>query len=218
MGRLRDEESPRTGAFDVGCIIITAPIFFPEHEWVDPPADWARTGIQQGKTCELSHGEGARILQDWLERAGRTSHAWNVDRASDREPRHGAPVDVRPRLGQGTFSLAVRDAYAGACAVTVEHSIPALEAAHITPYRDGGPHRIDNGLLLRSDVHRLFERDYVTVTPDYVFHVGARLREEFSNGRTYYPLDGSRITLPRNTNWQPDRVSLSWHREHVFKG
>lgn len=216
--RLRDEESPRTGAFDVGCIMITAPIFFPEDEWVRPPADWARTGIQQGKTYEMTHGEGARILRDCLERAGRSIHGWNVDRAAEDEPRYGTPVNVRPRLGQGTFSLAVRDAYAGACAVTGEHSVPALEAAHITPYRDGGPHRIDNGLLLRSDVHRLFDRGYVTVTPDYTFHVGEQLRAEFSNGRTYYPLDGSRITLPRNTDWQPDRERLAWHNEHVFVG
>jgi hypothetical protein len=47
------------------------------------------------------------------------------------------------------FSLAVRDAYRGACAVTGEHCIPVLEAAHIVPYARDGQHRVDNGLLLR---------------------------------------------------------------------
>lgn len=216
--RLRAEDSPRAGTFQVGCIMVTSPIFFPEDEWVDPPDDWARTGIQQGKTYDLSRDEGARILRDCLERAGRTPERWNVDRVAEGSPRYGEPVLVHPRLGQGTFSLAVRDAYGGACAVTREHSVPALEAAHIVPYRDGGPHRIDNGLLLRSDVHRLFDRGYVTVTPDFTFRVGDQLREEFSNGRSYYPLDGTAIVLPGDASAHPDRERLAWHRENVFKG
>ena len=125
-----------------------------------------------------------------MERANSASRYWNVDRLPSPVPdgaeRYGAPILVQPRLGQGLFSLAVRDAYVGACAVTGEHSSPVLEAAHIVPYGRGGEHRVDNGLLLRSDLHRLFDRGYVTVTPDYVFRVGERLREEFHNGRSYY--------------------------------
>lgn len=141
-----------------------------------------------------------------------------MERVAEDAPRYGEPVLVRPRLGQGTFSLAVRDADSGACAVTPEHSVPALAAAHIVPYRDGGPHRIDNGLLLRSDVHRLFDRGYVTVTPDYTFRVSDQLCQDFSNGRTYYPLDGVEISMSSTNDWRPDRRLLAWHREHVFKG
>ena len=112
----------------------------------------------------------------------------------------------------------MRDAYSGACAVTGEHSAPALEAAHIVPYREGGPHRIDNGLLLRSDVHRLFDRGYVTITPDLRFRVGDSLRDEFSNGRSYYPLSGSRIAVPTDAALAPKRDHLEWHKTHVFRG
>jgi len=216
--RLRSEEAPRSGEFQIGCIMITAPVFFSPEEWVEPPTDWARTGIQQGKTYDLSRDEGARILRDSLERARRSTRGWNVEPAAEDGPRYGEPTLVRPRLGQGTFSLAVRDAYSGACAVTGEHSAPALEAGHIVPYRDGGPHRIDNGILLRSDVHRLFDRGYVTVTPDFEFRVGDSLREEFSNGRSYYPLSGSRVAVPERSEFWPDQTSLAWHNEHVFKG
>lgn len=198
--------------------MITAPVFFSADEWVEPPTDWARTGIQQGRTYDLSRDEGARILRDCLERAQRPDRSWNVELAAEDGPRFGEPSLVRPRLGQGTFSLAVRDAYSGACAVTGEHSTPALEAAHIVPYRDGGPHRIDNGLLLRSDVHRLFDRGYVTVTPDFEFRVGDSLRDEFSNGRSYYSLSGSRIAIPMNSALSPDPDRLKWHTENVFKG
>ena len=61
---------------------------------------------------------------------------------------------VYPRLGQGSFRFAVEQAYQQ-CAVTKEHSILALEAAHIKPYSLGGFHEVNNGLLLRADIHKL---------------------------------------------------------------
>lgn len=84
-----------------------------------------------------------------------------VERALTAE-RYGKPIEIRPRLGQGGFRLAVTDAYGRACAVTQEHSLPVLEAAHIRPCGNGGAHEVQNGLLLRSDLHRLFDRGYVT--------------------------------------------------------
>jgi hypothetical protein len=71
--------------------------------------------------------------------------------------RYGAPKTVQLRLGQGTFRIAVTSAY-GACAVSGEHSLPALEAAHLRPYADGGERALSNGLLLRADIHRLVRR------------------------------------------------------------
>ncbi len=52
--------------------------------------------------------------------------------------------------------------YTRRCAVTKERTLPALDAAHIRPYREGGKHEPPNGLLLRSDIHRLFDKGYVT--------------------------------------------------------
>ncbi len=75
-----------------------------------------------------------------------------------------------------------------------------------------------NGLLLRSDLHRLFDRGYVTVTPGYDFRVGERLREEFHNGRSYYGLDGTRIMLPSDVSLWPRRENLDWHHQNVFMG
>ncbi|MCL5735370.1 MAG: HNH endonuclease [Actinobacteria bacterium] len=188
------------GDFRIGCIMIAAPVFFTPDEWVRPPADWSPSGIQVGKRYDLSSGEGSRILRECMDRATRGLHYWNIEAdprlVAENFTRYGAAVQVRPRLGQGLFSLAVRDAYHGACAVTREHSLPALEAAHIQPYVQGGQHRVDNGLLLRSDLHRLYDRGYVTVTPDYVFRVGDSLRDDFKNGRSYYGLDGAKIPVP----------------------
>jgi hypothetical protein len=152
--------------------MIAAPVFFPRDEWVAPPSNWAPSGIQVGKGYNLSAGEGSRVLRERMERATGGLHYWNIPDPQivvDNFARYGAAVEVHPRLGKDLFSLAVRDAYHGACAITGEHSLPPLEAARIMPYSRGGEHRVDNGLLLRSDLHRLYNRGYVTVTPDYVF-------------------------------------------------
>ncbi len=210
------------GEFEIGCVVITAPFFFRESEWIEPPADWARTGIQQGKAYDLLVGEGQRIYRQCLETAQNSSRFWNVEpkiaKVGDEEERFGSPLLVRPRLGQGGFSLAVRDAYEGACAVTHEHSLPVLDAAHIRPYSLGGQHLVENGILLRRDLHRLFDRGYVTVTPDYVFRVGERLRDEFKNGRSYYGLADTEIAVPKKDLWRPNKELLDWHAREVFKG
>ena len=208
--------------FSIGCIMIAAPVFFERDEWVSPPSDWAPSGIQKGKTYDVLRGEGQRLLAECMERATGGLHYWNVEKSSEAVggnlARYGEAREVRPRLGQGLFSFAVRDAYGGACAVTGEHSLPVLEAAHIVPYVVGGEHRVDNGLLLRSDLHRLYDRGYVTVTPDYVFRVGDSLMEEFHNGRSYYAMRGTRVSVPQSSFLRPSQESLDWHVANVFRG
>lgn len=222
--RLRDEDGKvaRSGDFEIGCVMLSAPAFFAASEWIAPPTDWAKTGIQQGKTYRLQAGEGRRVFDECLSRARAGGRYWNVEPTAklvaDQSARYGAASLVRPRLGQGLFSLAVRDAYGGACAVTHEHSGPVLEAAHIMPYAQGGQHRVDNGLLLRSDLHRLYDRGYVTVTPDYTFRVGNRLRDDFRNGRSYYKRDALKIEVPANEIWRPSKEFLEWHGQAIFKG
>ena len=93
-----------------------------------------------------------------------------------------------------------------------------LEAAHIRPYAAGGLHRVDNGLLFRSDLHTLFDRGYVTVTPAARLEVSARIREEFENGRDYYALHGKEISVPDRAELRPSSALLQWHNENIFLG
>jgi putative restriction endonuclease len=197
----------------VGCLMISQPVFFDRADWVRQPADWARQNVR-GEYYDLARGEGRRIFEESLARTGQVADA---DLAWAGE-RYGSPILVRPRLGQGTFRVAVTDAYARRCAVTQEHSLPALEAAHIRPYSRDGSHEVSNGLLLRSDIHRLFDLGYVTVTSEHRFEVSRRLREDYSNGRSYYPLHGSMIQVPAAAPEMPDPQQLSWHSENVFRG
>jgi putative restriction endonuclease len=95
--------------------------------------------------------------------------------------------------------------------------LPVLEAAHIQPFANGGPHDVPNGLLLRADIHRLFDSGYVTVTPDLKFEVSRHLREEWENGRIYYALQGQEVAIPRFSADQPDPAYLRWHNANVFE-
>ena len=140
--------------------MISEPVFFEDSDWVRQPVDWARQNVR-GEYFDLAEGEGLRIFDECLARTGQVAES-NSDAVI--EARYGSPVLVRPRLGQGTFRVAVIDAYSRSCSVTGEHSLPALEAAHIRPYSQDGRHEVTNGLLLRSDIHRLFDLGYVTVT------------------------------------------------------
>jgi len=112
----------------------------------------------------------------------------------------------------------VTSAWRRACAITREHTLPVLEAAHIKPVTEGGLQDFSNGLLLRSDFHRLFDAGLVTVTPEYKVQVSGRIREHWFNGKVYYRLQGQTLaSLPQDTRDQPSADLLRWHNENVFE-
>jgi putative restriction endonuclease len=216
LARLSGERGSMTMDRVVGCVAITQPVFFAPDEWVGVPSDWARN-IVSGRTYDLTQGVGVELWSTCLEQAARTHSAieWTTEAIEMR--RHGRPQIITPRLGQASFRLAVLDAYEGACAVTTEHSLPAIEAAHIRPWKDGGRHEVPNGLPLRRDIHRLFDLGFVTVRPDLKFAVSPALRDAYANGRTYYALDGRTITTPTAQAARPSRELLEWHGDVVFR-
>ncbi len=199
-------------------IIILEPVFFPPDMWIKQPSNWpVRT--QSTKTYDLKHGEGRRVWEECLERANKLRMEKELTQAgaiAEPSPRYGEEQIVESRLGQGSFRLAVTDAYNRGCAFTGEHSLPALDAAHIKPYAKRGPHLVTNGLLLRADIHRLFEKGYVTVTTKMRIEISPRLREEYQNGRSYYPLHGRELQPPGKTSDYPGKSFLTWHNENVF--
>jgi putative restriction endonuclease len=200
--------------YAIGCIVLTEPFFFPREEWFPPPEDF-HPNVQVGKTYDLRAAPvGTKLWEDVQLRI----LARELDDEELEEPlMFGEPVPVRRRLGQGSFRVLVTDTYERRCAVTQERVLPVLEAAHIKPVAAGGTHRIDNGLLLRSDLHKLFDRGYVTVTPDHRIRVSRRLREDFHNGEYYRQFEGSEIWLPRAPEDLPDPEFLEWHADVVFR-
>lgn len=202
----------------IGCILIVEPVFFEEKDWIAQPTDWPPRNLTPMR-YDLSAGEGARVWQACLDRsAAPNGTPADTLQVMETEARYGTPYLRSPRLGQGTFRIAVTDAYGRACAATGEHSLPALEAAHIRPYSEEGPHRISNGLLLRADFHRLFDQGYITVTPTLDIEVSRRLKEDYENGRSYYPYHGKRINVPHEVQDSPAPDFLLWHNTERYLG
>jgi putative restriction endonuclease len=116
------------------------------------------------------------------------------------------PHMMTPRLGQGSFRVAVTESYERRCAMTGEKTLLVLEAAHIKPFSEQGPHLPSNGLLLRADLHTLFDRGLMTVTTENRIEVSAQIKEAYGNGKVYYALHGQKLqVLPQALS---DRNSL----------
>jgi putative restriction endonuclease len=205
---------------DIGCIILVDPFFFDEADWIPAPTDFS-PNIVRGKGYDLTQSPGRELWNEVLarrattvarERPGRTG---TNDELSDK-PMFGDPVLVKQRLGQGSFRVLITDLYQRRCAVTGERALPVLQAAHIKPVTQEGLHRTNNGLLLRSDVHTLFDRGYVTITPDRRFRVSTRLKKDFNNGEEYRKFVDRELWVPATAEDRPDPKLLEWHADTVF--
>ena len=206
----RYKKQPADVDTDIGCILLEEPFFFPRDEWVPTPSDWSKN-IVSGKTYDLAQ------RTDLWEAIQYRILALSPEVAEADEREMFTEGWVRQRLGQGSFRALVTQTYERRCAITREKILPVLQAAHIQPVAVGGQHRVDNGLLLRSDVHTLFDRGYLTITPDHLLRVSPHLRTDFNNGEYYYAMEGSEMWTPGRESDRPNVELLSWHSDVVFR-
>lgn len=209
------EKTDRFTDYPIGCILLEQPFFLPRNAWIPKPSDW-KPGIQQGKTYDLSIEPGLSLWKQLHVSMLLTSTLTSA--VHEDLVRYGQPVLTLPRLGQGSFRVLVTDAYDRRCAITNEKTLPALDAAHIKPYSDSGQHIVKNGILLRRDLHALFDKGYLTINPSMRVEVSRRIKEEFENGRDYYRLHGSTIHLPSNPKNYPSQDYIEWHNSKIYKG
>lgn len=201
----------------IGCLFIRDPIFFAEATAAAPPPGYPRSGAIQGKSYDLAHEPAASYFGDLIQRILGTAVEIDLSRPWHREgPVFGDPRLSPYRLGQQAFQAVVLDAYQRRCAITGSKIRPVLHAAHIRPVTEGGEHRLDNGLLLRSDVHTLFDAGYLGIDSVYRLRVSPRLRKEFANGDQYYARAGQVIALPAHRRQRPGREFIEWHMDEKF--
>lgn len=201
----------------VGCVLIRDVRFFGHGSEAGPPPGFA-PNVVQGKSYDLASSAHSNYFLEVLDRL--LGHHVDIDVTQPWRlggPVYGDPRLAPQRLGQQAFRAVVLDAYSGCCAVTGDRVRPVLEAAHIRPLPHGGEHRLDNGLLLRSDVHTLYDRGYVAVDPEHRLLVSPALRAEFGNGEQLYALAGRPVAVPPRRLDRPSREFLEWHLAEVFK-
>jgi len=199
--------------YQIGCTLLQRPFFFDEVDWIPLPSDFSKN-VATGKLYDTTTPAGNSL--------------WNAVRSRLRAQQPGLEAEtqnemfgetnlVGHRLGPGGFRLLITDIYERRCAITRESVLPVLESVHIRPVTDGGLHRVDNGLLLRSDLRRLFQRGYLGVTHDYRVLVSPRLEIDFEQTDMYGVLAGQSLFLPSQPSHRPRREFLQWHLAKVFR-
>ncbi|MER9973427.1 HNH endonuclease [Mesorhizobium sp. M0085] len=133
------------------------------------------------------------------------------DPASIEDGRQLIAMMVKRRQGQAGFRRALMKAYRGRCAVSGCEIAPLLEAAHIHPYRGPQTNAVENGLLLRADIHTLFDLGLITVSGNRQIRVSAGLLDT-----SYGSLHGRVLAEPQSLKDRPSGVALEWDRnEHI---
>ena len=206
----------------IGCILLRNVFFAPSGADLPAPPEFSRGGIQRYKRYDLTEPANNHIASAFgqLKTTARPDLAWPDDLQLDvAGPVVGTPRLTTPRVGQSAFKALVLGAYQRHCAITGSRIEPVLEAAHIRPVKDGGIHRVDNGMLLRSDVHKLFDDGYLGVDDRMRLRVSPRLKSEFGNGVEFYEQErvGHTISVPEHRKLRPEREALTWHMDTVFK-
>ena len=127
--------------------------------------------------------------------------------APGEDTRERVTRQIRARRGQSAFRNGLRSRYGDRCMVTGSNVLALIEAAHIRPYRGENDNHFENGLLLRADVHTLFDLDLVGIDPGTLLvHVSQLIEAEYGF------LKG--ILLRVNTNFSPSTAALQerWSR------
>jgi len=114
---------------------------------------------------------------------------------------------ITKRQGQPAFRKSIVDAYKASCAITSYDAIQALEAAHILPYRGSYTNHVCNGLLLRADIHSLFDQGLVAVDPR---NMNVLLSPKLS-GTKYEELEGCYLNAPSNETFKPSEKAIHIH-------
>lgn len=149
----------------------------------------------------LANPRTLRCLQKFLKSAPRTS-------STDKAVRHSR-VEVLQRLGQAEFRSKIRAAYGDVCAISGASEPEALVAAHILPVSKKGRHGTRNGLLLRADLHNLFDSYRIAVDKNLRVRVSVSVSDA-----QYRRFHGKKLSIPSSKLMQPDRKLLAQHFGH----
>lgn len=116
-------------------------------------------------------------------------------------------TQIAQRRGQHKFRGSLLRAYSGKCTISGTSLEAVLEAAHITPYLGEQTNHVTNGLLLRCDIHTLFDLHLIKIEPStFKIRVSPSLR-----GTIYWGYEGQMIFLPRKKSEYPSRAALESH-------
>jgi putative restriction endonuclease len=152
-----------------------------------------------------SAGTEIELLATQQERSAVESRAFDANSVVGAREKILAQI-VR-RRGQQDFRAKLLAAYGRRCAITGCDAVEALEAAHIIPYLGLETNNIQNGLLLRADIHTLFDLGLIAVeVEEMTVVIAERLRLT-----AYREIAGVRLREPMNKALGPSLTALRRH-------
>jgi HNH endonuclease len=189
-----DDQNPRTGK----------PIFFPRYPFTRLPEQWPTT-IPEDNSMSMEE-----IIDDLNNQMQQDSF---FSPANLEEARQRIAEAINYRRGQTEFRDKLIEIYGGKCTITGCDAKEALEAAHIIPYRLDQNNDPENGLLLRADIHTLFDLGLLAINDS---DMSVILSKEL-NGTVYENLHGRRLRLPRRHKNVPNKSFLAENRKMFFR-
>ncbi len=123
------------------------------------------------------------------------------------EPRENKPTVTNSRERQSEFKGRILKAYHSRCCISGETISELLEAAHVQEYRNTSSNHVQNGLLLRIDIHRLYDNHLLFIDSNYIIHVS-----NLVTSQQYRQLHGQTITLPDLDYSWPSKEALELRR------
>ncbi len=151
--------------------------------------------------------ETVEFLDAWLEQYGLSKAVLkDAGPVGEDDARLWAVASVVRRQGQGAFRHRLLDAYGVRCAISGCDVEEVLEAAHICRYMGPRSNALSNGLLLRADLHTLFDLCLFGVDADRRVVLSPRLA-----GTSYTQWDGTRLRDPSPATAAPSPERLAEH-------
>ena len=121
-------------------------------------------------------------------------------------------AQVRVRQGQTEFRGKLLEAYERRCAVTGTRLEPLLQAAHIIPHADGTDYKTSYGLLLRADIHSLYDLHHLSIDERGVVHLSRMVIQT-----EYRQYEGKTFRIPVKVSLQPSPTSLGSRHQRFLE-
>lgn len=171
-------------------------------------AQWqARALARAASVLSSTEARRAALARELEAEAVRQEREQPFDPATVEDGWQRGLQEVVSRQGQQSFRLELIRAYGGRCAISGCNVVEVLEAAHISPYRGPETNHVTNGLLLRADLHTLFDLGLLGIDPETTTVVLAERLEQSA----YAKFQGRTMAYPTEDRRRPSRASLPAH-------
>jgi hypothetical protein len=192
---------------DAGLVVVSAVLPAGLPTWVD--AAFRHCVVRYGVQLDAAQPGPRQDSVEVARHAKELAEAGEFDPDDDEDGRRRALRSIALREGEPQFRKRLMSHYRARCAITGCRVEEVLEAAHIRPYRGKKTNHSTNGLLLRSDLHTLFDRHLIAVD-ERTMRV---LISPGLEGTEYADLAGKRLRLPKQRAKRPNRKALDMHRQ-----